>query len=122
MTFRDDGEIVLVFKKRPSVNDAENCIKLAMEILNLSQNFSTNRAKGRKPGKKMNKTQRIREGVNSLVNKEGVNPGVVDKLISHIRMGKIKKISTTIDGRPVTLTANEDIAEVITNLFLRKAI
>jgi hypothetical protein len=118
-----DGTAVIEFKKRTFANDAQNCIGLAMEMLNLSKGFKTLLTKGRTPGKKMNKTGRIRTGIQQLVNKTGVDSVVVDNLIRTIREGGLRTIKVQVEGeKEIELLPNNDVPGVIANLMVKKMI
>ena len=114
--------VFIEFKKGPASNDTENCIRLAMEVLNLSKSFSSIIRKGGKPGKKMEKTGRIREGINRFVNKTDVTPAIIDELISSVRQGKLKKITTQIGGNKIELSPDNDVPGVIAKFLMRKSI
>jgi hypothetical protein len=115
--------IIVEFKKGPFGNDAQGCIGLAMEMLNLSNTFKTVIAKGKTPSKKLEKTGRIRIGIQKFVNKNGVDPLVVDKLIGTIRKGKLSTIKVPIgENKEIFLTPNNDVPGVIANLMVRKII
>lgn len=111
---------IIEFKKGPFTNDAKNCVGLVMEMLNLSKSFSSILKKGKKPGKKMEKTGRIRIGIEKFVNKTGVDPSTVDKLIHTIRTGNLKVAKVQVGEKEIELYPNNDVPEVIANLILKK--
>jgi hypothetical protein len=114
---------IIEFKKGPFGNDAQGCIGLAMEMLNLSRAFRAVSAKGKKPPKKLEKTGRIRIGIQKFVNKNGVDPLVIDKLIGEIRKGKLSTIKVPIgENKEIELSPNNDVPGVIADLIVRKII
>ena len=117
-----DDLLIIEFKKGPFTNDAQNCVGLIMEMLNLSKGFSSILKKGKTPGKKMNKTGRIRTGIEKFVNKTGVDPSVVDRLIRTIRTGNLKTAKIQVGGREIILSPNNDVPGVIADLMLKKVI
>ncbi len=118
----EDDLAIIEFKKGPATNDAENCVRLAMEVLNLSKSFSSVIKNGKNPGKKMNKTGRIRIGIQKFVNKTDVTPKIIDELICSIREGKLKKINAQIGGSEIELSPNNDVPGVIAKLLMQKSI
>jgi hypothetical protein len=119
MIIIEDDLVLIEFKKGPASNDPSGCIRLAMEILNLSKSFSSFIKKGKKPGKKMEKTGHIRAGIEKFVNKTDVTPKIIDELICSIRKGRIAKISTQIDGaREVELYPDNDVPGVVARFLV----
>jgi hypothetical protein len=118
----DNNSIVIEFKKGSLSNDAENCIKLAMEMLNLSKSFNSLIKRGQEPSKKMNQTGRIRLGIQKFVNKDGVTPIIIDKIISMIRNGNLKEIKTQVGGNEIILYSNNDVSGFIAQLMVEKVI
>ena len=109
--------VLIEFKNGPAFNDGPSCIRLSMEILNLSKSFSSILKKGSIPGKKMEKTGRIRIGIQKFVNKTDVTPKIIDNLISIIRKGELKKINAKIELYP-----DNDVPAVIARLIMKRSI
>lgn len=118
----DKDLATIEFKNGPAINDPQSCVRLAMEILNLSKNYSSLIKKGKTAGRKMNKTGRIREGIDRYVNKTDVTPTIIDNLIASIRVGKFKKIKAKIGDKEIELFPNNDVPGVIANLMVKKMI
>jgi hypothetical protein len=114
--------VVIEFKKGPARFDSENCVRLCMEILNLSYNFGLCKKDKNKTGKKMNKTGRIREGVNKYVNKNNVTPQKIEKLICSIRKGNIREVTAFINDEEISLLPNNDVPGVIAKLMIERII
>jgi hypothetical protein len=111
------------FKKGPFAKDAQGCIRLAMEMLNLSKAFKAISAKDKKPPKKFEKTGRVRRGIQRFVNKNGVNPLVVDRLIGTIRQGNLNIIKVPIgENIEIELSPNNDVPGVIADLMVKRII
>jgi len=104
------------------LNDGPSCIRLAMEILNLSKSFSYVIKKGVKSGKKMEKTGRIRIGIQKFVNKTNVTPAIINDLICIIRRGELNKINTKIGDNEIELFPDNDVPGVIARLMVKKII
>lgn len=117
-----DNSVVIEFKNGPARQDSQNCVRLSMEILNLSKSFSSILKKGGQPGKKMEKTGRIREGIQKFVNKNGVTPQIIDNLIYSIRQGKIKQLHAKIGDNEIDLYPNNDVPGIIAKLMMEKSI
>lgn len=115
--------VSIEFKKGPFAKDAQGCICLAMEMLNLSKAFKAISAKDKKPPKKLEKTGRIRLGIQRLVNKNGVDPLVVDRLIGTIRQGNLNIIKVPIgENKEIELSPNNDVPGVIADLMVKRII
>lgn len=122
MILIENNYAIIEFKKGPFANNSQECISLAMEMLNLSKSFNSLINKGKVPGKKMNKTGRIRIGIQKFVNKDGVNPIVIDKLIGLIRVGGLKQITVQVGEKGIDLSPNEDVSGLIASLMLKRII
>ena len=107
----NNTELSIVFRKAQKNNIAD-CLSFIKSILELSNSFRVAKQSEDNVGKKQNKTNRIRENINKLVNREGVAPELIDKLIRQIRLGKIEQIVTKIKGHEVRTTAITDFTQL----------
>lgn len=118
-----DEFTIIEFKNGPFLNDAPSCIGLVMEMLNMSKSFRSIILKGKAPGRKMEKTGRIRIGIQKFVNKDGVTPVIVDKLINTIRRGKLTTVKVRVGEEDVVeLHPDNDVPGIIAGLMVRKVI
>lgn len=116
------NSVTIEFRKGPAERDAQSCVKLSMEVLNMSKMFSSALGKGKTPGKKMEKTGRIRDGIQKFVNKTDVTPKIVDELICSIRKGQVKEVVAKLGDKEIMLYPNNDVPGVIAKLMLEKVI
>lgn len=111
----EKNTLFLEFKTK-SARDIGVCLIFLENIFLLSNTFRNYLLTADKASKKFNKTQRIREGVEKLVNKQNFTKDTVNTLISVVRKGTIEKIETHLKGKLIIVSAREDFAQLLVDL------
>lgn len=104
---KDCSILSFLFRSNQKDNVSE-CINFIKYVLELSNAFRVEKISKGKVGKKFNKTNRVREGIDKFINREGVKPLLIKELIHLVRIGKIETIKTKIKGKDIEATATTD--------------
>lgn len=107
--------LFLEFKAGPAKNIGD-CLIFLENILLLSNSFRNDLLSKDKSSKKFNKTKRIRDSIDRLVNKENFTKETINMLISVIRKGTIEKIETHLKNKLIIVSAGEDFAHLMIDL------
>ncbi len=118
MKISEDKTILDLLFRKAQKNNVRECLNFLKNVLTLSNSFRTALLEKDRVGKKFNKTDRIRNEIDKLVNKEGVIPQFINELIAIIRKGKIETIRTEIKDKKVEVTAITDFDQLLSKLLM----
>ena len=116
------GKILFVTFKKGAGRDTESCLDFLKQTILLSNFFKEELDKKRSPGKKFNKTTRIRTGVQELVDKTNTSQGMVNDLISFIRKGQIEEIKTSLNDIEIRVNKETNFDKLLVDILIKETV
>ena len=116
----DGDTLYLEFKKRTAENNRKGCLDFLNCLLGLSVSAECKILKNGRSSKMLSQTNKIRQDIAALVNKDQTTPATINQLVVSIRGGFIQKINATFGAEIIVVSRETDFSHLLTKYLLKK--